>query len=248
MGSDATDDLMTTRQAAEYLGVSPQSIYWYVKTNRLKRARRVSGGRGGKEYLFNSTDVRMLIKLREDKQPRKLDEIVLQAARTEAKCVELEHRLNQLMEVLGMNIEPLDLDPQAVREKWNHAKWLANYPNNMQPEVDEVRDFGKFILRITEEYLSVVGLTTGDPNPWRTFFEAASMLTHIAGTPKEPEMRAAVYYLELGRRSLYQITFGFIRKRHGVQVAEDFVKKCDSEIDEAIVGWILSDALRPKWV
>ena len=64
--------LFTTKQAADYLGLTRDSIYKYVYNGRLKRVARERGSNGQSQHLYLKEDVELLLRHIEKKNKTKV--------------------------------------------------------------------------------------------------------------------------------------------------------------------------------
>jgi hypothetical protein len=239
MGSN--HNLITSAQAAEYLGTTRQVVYWYVRTGRLKRAGKEMGARGRVRHLYREEDVQLLLKRRQEKQPNRgaFDEAVIRATRAESMCRDVERRLDDLYEMLGLQYYPPDLSEDGLRAQHRNASTLASDGPPITPA--EALELARQVYRMNEEQLRLIERLLSDPEPWGVYAKAIEK-SLVEMRDRGEEGAAVSRYLTASARHLRHVAFEFVRAAYGHVRAEKIVEQSGTDIDESIAAILMSTA------
>jgi len=232
MGSD--DELMTARQVADYLGVTTRMVAFYVQTGRLPRA-----GKQVRHYLYNLSDVNLLLEYREGKKTGRLEEAWTRAARAESLAADNARMIDHIYMAMGIKYDPPDLEEEGIRYAYRHAKDLVD-PDGPGIMPAEAIELSRTVHRINEVYLRLVEDMTKDPTPWGVFAGAIAKALVEMEQQSGPEAHYARFYLTSAQRHLRHVAFEYVRTCHGHVEAEEMIEYAPGPFDEEIVAIVLA--------
>lgn len=197
--------LLTAAEAAAQLHITTTRLH------ALSRQRIIDPHYHGAQHLFHPDDVQALAELLEAENalaPQHLSQMALRAA-VSAKVTAA--RLEELMDYLGLTVEPLGLLPEDVIGLFYESQDLLQ--TGVLPSEEETMRWARRLVAITEEYLELVHAYTGEPDPWRPYMDLGKLLSGGAWSPKT---RA---YLTHARTNLRHVAYFYERGQHGARVA-----------------------------
>lgn len=233
-GSD--EQLFTTKQAADFLGLTRDSIYKHVQHGRLKRVASERGDNGRTRHLYLREDVELLARHIEEKpqSQSRIDEVAIRAARAEATASRVERHLEDLYELLGMKQQLPDLSVSSLRIQHRTAVRQAledEVPFTMQEAVD----LAKQVYRINEEQLRALELLMKDPEPWVCYTQAVKRAIMQMSEQPGDEARACNIYLQAALNRLRGVAFEYVRQAYGHVRAEQLAAQQPDPPDEHII-------------
>lgn len=232
--SDETDEILSTEQAADILGIDSRLVRSYIWRGVLKRVH----GKGKNIHVLLS-DVASLASV----LSTRFD--FARVAQTAMKAlVTTSHvalRLRRIEAMLGIDSSFLDTSEEAVVAFYCECvDIIGDYTQDMP--ADEVLNWAYKLSNITEEYISATILHTGDQEPWQAFLSAAQKLYEAA--PRErfryrKDLEVAYGYVAAARRHLRQVTYFYLRKELGAKKTNDmFPEMTGADLDEKIIDLI----------
>lgn len=229
---------VTTREAADLLGVSTVMIYGYVRTGKLKSCTRQCGGEKVRNHLFHRADIECLLKARAAKRlhPVPVNSILAQTAITAAKCRELEVKVNGLLELLGGPYTTIDLTENGVHSIFRKVNAIRNCRNNT---ADSALWLAYTVYHLDENFLIALEQFELEPEPWVPLLQAVQRLqTQLAGRP-DSYTKAVHEYLCIARRHLRAVAFEYVRMAHGFRKAEQLAEQEPDRADAIICSIML---------
>lgn len=212
MGSAA--ELITAVEAAKILGVTVSQTHT-LHRNGFIEAYYPEGRRpnqlAGK--YFRQEDVLLLKELREqlkDEPTAKLRQLAMRAVITSRR---VERRLAELANYFGLDDVAPSLEKDQVVAFYVRVKEFTEDPR-VRSQEDAIA-LAKRLLGVTEEYLELVALHTGDHEPWKVFLQTGKLL---AGQ-FSPGTQVRVF-IDHARRNMRNVCYFYIKGTCGTQVAD----------------------------
>lgn len=207
MGS--TGPYLSINETAEILGVTISQVHVLHRRDLLE-AHYPDGRKAGKRFLRD--DVYTLLELRQQKTDftRKLPQLVMKAVVASRRA---EKRMDELMFYFGFNQEALGREKEEVV-----AFFLRVESALKEPRIEgsqEFRHWSQKMLAVTEEYLELVHLYTGEPEPWKVFLDFARVLADMAVPGSAERM-----YIDHARANLRNVAYFYVRSFKGEQSAD----------------------------
>jgi excisionase family DNA binding protein len=239
MENGSERQLFTTRQAADYLGLTRASIYQYVHNGRLKRVAKEMGSNGRVQHLYAQEDVALLLRHIEEKKQNqsRIDEAIIRAARAESIARQAERSVSDLCELLGMDGQPRDLSDASLRTQHRTAARLVNSPTIT---TKEAIDLAVSTYHINEDQLRVLELVMHDPEPWTVYVRAVERSLLAMSDLQDPEAKACHVYLRMALQRLRTVAFEFVRQAYGHVKAEQLAEQLPDQMDEHIIRLVLT--------
>lgn len=134
----------------------------------------------------------------------------------------LERRLNEVVDLFGLNRNQLDLHPRAVRDLCELVEDALL--DSAEPTLEQVRYWAAVLFAIDEAYLLLVQEYVGLAEPWTRFMDLGYKLAAEAPYDRfanQPEMRPAYAYLESARSQLRMVAYFFCRGEHGGSLTDE---------------------------
>lgn len=233
MGSDLTGTL-SVPEAARLLKVETRTLHQMVRRGLI---RPVSKGAANR-LRFHLSDVAAASRIRNARLELHLVSNVAHQALALAEMN--ERRLDELYALLGIGYAVLPTDPEAVAQLFTEAEHLLEYE---KPElsVEEVRNWARTFLAMTESYLRLVEDALGRAEPWQVFIDLSEKLCEQAPTGQfnfHKDVESAYGFLEAGRRNVFTCSFFFVRNRHGHTVAVELFPERRKTLDDAILAFL----------
>lgn len=232
--SHETDEILSTEQAADILGIDSRLVRSYIWRGVLKR---VSGkGKNIHVLLSDVASLASILSTRFD---------FARVAQTAMKAlVTASHaalRLRRIEALLGIDSFALDTSEEAILAFYCACvDLIGDYTQDLS--ADEVLRWAYKLANVTEEYIAATILHTGDQEPWQTFLCAAQKLHEAA--PRETfrhrkDLEVAYGYIAAARRHLRQVTYFYLRKELGAKKTNDmFPEMTGADLDEKIIDLI----------
>lgn len=231
MGSER-EDLITSEEAAELLNVHVSMIHKMSTTGLLSPVML----RGNKrvQRFYRRSEIAAVASL----QLMKLDLSTAAniAIRALAQAQTNERRLEEVRALLGLTGGTLSLREQEVVAL--HIK-VQDDLNAGRASAEEVRDWAKIFLSISEEYLKVVAHHTAAEEPWKAYMLLGDKLSEEAprGMFSTDKMLEASYsLLEASRKHLRQVSYFYVRNNDGRSAASAQFPGVNGDIDEVLIG------------
>lgn len=161
---------------------------------------------------------------------KKLDfsDVAVLAMRALVTAKANEHRLQDLMRVLGLKRRVLGTLPDEIAMVYEQAVHALELPQ--QPTLDELEEWSGTFYAIDETYLAMVESATACPEPWKVFLDLANKMAKerpYTFYDALPTLRSAYDYLEAARRNLRIVSFMYCRERRGVRTADKLFGSTD---------------------
>lgn len=211
MGSTKT--YLSPSEAAEILGVNVSQVH-VLNRNGYLEAHYPEGRRNNlTSKRFIQQDVLELREMREqlkDARGKKLHQIAAQALLTSRR---VERRLEELVRYLGLSEHVLSAEKEDIVGFFETAWDFFREPTICTSE--EVSEWAKKLLGITEEYLALVAQHTKEEEPWAIFMHVAQLLTDMASPGTE-----ARTYVDHARRNLRNVAYFYVRRVRGARIAD----------------------------
>jgi len=155
---------ITTKQAAEKLGVSVRSIYRYAKKGILKTECR------GRKLYINENDLFQLKKGRREIITSPLQRDIVAKLITEID--DLKNRVATISKFLNIRNEPLNLTLPEYELFYKAADQYS--AEGWPPHIEEI--WSENFARMRVEDFEQIEAATGDPHPWRPFLRLATTM------------------------------------------------------------------------
>lgn len=231
--SCTTDEAVDVESAAKLLGVSPRSVRNYVDRGILRRLG------DGSKILVSLQDIYAAASTLS--HCFDFTAIARAALRALVSASRAERRLDRLELLLGVDSFVLGTEEQDVMELYKKCRdLLTDFTEDMKAA--DVLEWSRFFAGVTEEYLELVEMYTGDQEPWVPYMEAAQKLYDSA--PRDTfrqrrDLEVAYAYVSASRLHLRQVAYFYIRRHHGKKVAgascpETVMGERDSQIIDLI--------------
>ena len=232
MGS-AGKELITAKEAAELLGITAGMVRKLARSGLLSPTLKNDGKKF--RQFYDRSEISVLMGLRATKM--NLPEVANTAVRALALAQINERRIDEVRSMLGMDIVPLSVEEQDVLLLYMKAQDARS--EDRQPGAEEITSWARTLLSITESYLRVVSLHTGDEDPWKDFMLLADKW--LGDAPREQfstnrVLQAAYSLLEIGRRHLRQVAYFYSRSQHGRDAAGLKFPNVEGGVDEVLIG------------
>ena len=152
-----------------------------------------------------------------------------------ATSLNVERRLNDLMDLLGANRNTLDMRQFAVVEL---DRAVSTALLEVDPSIEEIRRWAGVFFAVDEAYLLLVKKYVGTEEPWKKLMDLGYKLAVDAPYERfdaKPELRVAYAYLRAARTQLRTVAYFYCRETHGKDLTEQvFGKK--SNVTTRIMG------------
>jgi hypothetical protein len=167
--SKGREGLLSSGEAAEFLGITVPGLRYWKKRGVLKPRYREANGRRGEYYdpvelgAFKQAQ-------QESTDPKTLQLLV---AQTHATAQMNKRRIDAIEALLGVSSRPLSVKKIDVRTLWDEAIRDSSRIINGKEKVSFWADK---LFGITDHYLEVVAKVVGVEDPWRPFLELSRTL------------------------------------------------------------------------
>lgn len=224
-------EYVTKPQAAKMLNVTVRTLDKWVQQRLLhphvldQKARQ-----GNRPHYFLRSDIRALMHARACKTADtwQIYGLALQALSTARQT---DRRLTALFEHLGLNITPLDRDPDSVRALYESAR--RGFVTADLTNADWFTFWGGAFFSIDEIYLELVQQATADNEPWKVFLDFANSVTReLCRVGVEAPFKQPVLRFETGKRNLLYVSFMFCQRLYGIEAARFLFANRPSAVDE----------------
>ena len=244
MGSN--QQYITTKEAAAMLGTSVAVVYWYVRKGMLKSHTKQYNTKSKRKHQFVRADIELLLAVKADRRgnTEPIAEAMLRATRAEAKCHELELRLNGLFDLMGSPYRVLDMSEDGIRTTYAMAANVRDDAAGLT--VENAVQLAYAVYHIGEEYLTAVERVAKDPEPWVVFLQAIQHAVLQLRGNDDAAARAAHAYLCMAKRQLRDVSFEYVRRAHGFRAAERLAEQ-DPDRTDAIICGILLHTIQGIW-
>lgn len=231
-------EIVSRGEAAELLGVNDQSIRNYVRRGLLIP-------QDDDPRAFDRDDVAAILESRECVHDFKAVVAIALQARATARAA--ADRVETLERFIGVNMEPLGLEEEAVVRLYARAQEALRSPPD---DAAELLEWARAFFSMSEEYMDLVTAYCGE-DAWETFYELQRWLPEAVPAERvmtEKDFELAYRYLEVGRRNLRNVLFIHVRTHYGPRLSNRIFH--DEEFDETakilkVVG-LLEDVAREK--
>lgn len=233
--SCASEETVTTEEAAKLLGVSERSIRNYVDQGIL---RRLGEGNKIQVALQDILSASSLLGRCFDfaATARNALRALVSATRAEKRLT----RIELLMGIDSTNLGTNEEEVLAFTAACTSA--LTDYTQDLSAE--RVLAWSYQLANVTEEYLDLVDLYTGNDEPWVPFMEVAQKL--IESAPQKTfssrkDLEIAYGYVAAARKHLRQVAYFYIRRKYGKSKAHTAMPDMTAgERDNTIIDLLLS--------
>jgi hypothetical protein len=232
--SQQIDEILSTEQAASILGINPRLVRDYIRRGVLKRVEEK-----GKDIHVMLSDVASLASVLATRLDfARVAQVAMKALVT-ASQVAL--RIRRIEALLGIDSNALDTNEEAVIAFYQECvDIVGDYTQDMP--ADEVLNWAYRLSNITEDYISLAVLHTGNLEPWQAYLTAAQKLYDAA--PREAfrhrkDLEVAYGYIAAARRHIRQVVYFYLRSELGARNANRmFPELSGAELDEKIIDLI----------
>jgi hypothetical protein len=198
------DEFISKVEAAKMLHINERTVFRYVVQGKLRLCVR------GRHHGVRRSDIRQLLRDREDPLPLAMNRRTLALARAELRIARME--LDQCKDVLNMRWTPLGLTGEQLVERYQQAMFHVKDGCADAP----LREWVEFLLRLRHHDLETIEALTKDAHPWRPFFHiAAGLDPRLNQQAKEP---ALAKYLAAAREHVDMMVYAWIVARYGEDV------------------------------
>lgn len=228
------DEILSTEQAADILGIDSRLVRSYIYRGVLKRVDEK-----GKDIHVLLSDVASLAGMLASRFD--FARVAQTAMKALVAVSQLSLRLRRVEGLLGVNSTALDTSEEAVVAFHRECTDIVgDYTQDMS--ADEVLRWAHKLANVTEEYIAACVLYTGDQEPWQTFLLAAQKLYEAA--PRDvfryrKDLEVAYGYIAAARRHIRQVAYFYLRAELGVRKANHmFPEMGGTDLDEKIIDLI----------
>lgn len=208
MGSN---QLISAREAAAILGLSVPSLNRLVLQGLLQPV--YSRDKPLSERRYRMDEVDSVAEARE--KGKSLPKVASLAIRGYAASRALEHRVEQIEQVLGIDMDPLPLDEDAVLALYAEASDVLHPPK--KPE--ELTRWARVFLSMGEEFLELLEAYTGDEEAWLVFTTFARAILDAAPAEPAPAVKKLYGMMRAARNHLRNVAFLHARNKYGARQA-----------------------------
>jgi len=166
--------LITKKEAARILGVTPRTLYRYIEKGRLKQIDKNS------RLYLESSEVEAF-KLALEEPIKDIDKMIVN--KLFAMIKEQKSEIDTIKRVLNLYYEPLELEDFSLRAYYTAALELdiKGWPEGWKS------DWPTFIMRMREEDFFQLERVLSDPHPWKPFLKMVMVLQDILRKEKDLE-------------------------------------------------------------
>lgn len=209
--------LLTPERAAEMLGISVR------QTNNLARSRIFHAvfpeGRSIKAPRFYREDeVLAYLEIRDKRLD--LAQLATIARQAYVASRQSERLLKRLMYFVGVDLPQISHKPEDVYSLYIRVEDALEDEGELKPE--KIMQWARIFYAIGEEYLWLIEQIVEDVEPWKKLLDLSQKMSREAPRGEfaaNKEVMTAYGFLESGRRNLRNVSFFYIRNRHGDQAA-----------------------------
>jgi hypothetical protein len=226
MGSSPRPDLVSRSALARTLQVTTRTVTNWIRDGILEPIyldRRV---------WFRTDDVEALRESAIAKDPD-LPSVARQARMAYAASHRAERRLEEILELFGLNRQTLPLDETSIQDLFLAARRLVNGTAAAPPAA--VRFWASKFFAMDEQYISLLH-RMHPKEPWLVYFELGEKLAGDTGVERATVERHNFAYLEAARDRLRQIVYFYLRRTRGAHAAERAVPHGDGGVTDRILG------------
>lgn len=181
---------VTTRQAAQLLGVTMRTVYRYTTKGIL--SYKIEDAKG-KKLLIDEEDIIKWKKGRREVLANPLQRDII--AKQQAEIQTLKTQMATVMRLLNIRYDALNMTLPEYDTFYRAAEQAS--VEGWAPHSEEM--WADYFVRIKTEDLEKISLATNDPHPWRPFLRLAATM-HLNPWNKElTELLAA------GRSNVQQV-------------------------------------------
>lgn len=217
--SPASADLVPLNQAAEILKVPEHSILSWAEKGLLEQVFIKQRSHYRRSQLEGLAPL-----LRSDGRTDGTVDLPTLAARADlayAASRNTDQRLNNLLDLLGLNRGTLEMNEYAVRNLYREVENALLDAEPVPPE--NVREWADVLFCVDETYLLLVEQYMGTDEPWKKFLDLGYKL--VVDTPydmfdEQPNLRVTYAYLRAARDQLRMVSYFYCRERHGPRLTD----------------------------
>lgn len=209
MGSAAPDQLLSSAEVCDLLGVSKRTLTRWIKTGVIEPHYNKS------RAFFFRADAEVLREIA-GTTDTDLPTVARQSMLAYVAAKRAERRLEELSELLGLNRSELELDSVSVRTLYEQAQVELVDPT---PTWERAHWWAARFFGIDEHYLRAVSKVVGTNEPWKLFIDLADRYTRMP--TRQPFEKHARAYLDAARDRLRHVSYFACRKIYGKQTADN---------------------------
>ncbi len=184
--------------------------------------------------MYQAAQVFAYVEAKQDRNKIDLPVTYNKALQAEARAAVLEHRVEQLEHLLGLDVPRLLYNETAVRSLVSQTEEAVNHPPS---EPEGLRKWARVLMAIHEEFFDLVERYTGNPKPWLPFarLARATRLCCPMDRMEELEYKQAYMYFDAAYKVFRQAANLHITERYGRSVAaEELPEEATSYLDRII--------------
>lgn len=227
------DDYLTLAKTVEILKVHPMTLNHMIREGQLRR-HQVKGRRG---HLFRKSEVYALHEART--QRLDLASVAAMSIRAHVTSKTCERVLEQLLHVMGIDSETLSHNEPDVLSLYVSVKDATVQED--QFEADEIKNWSRVFIGITEEYLDLVKHYTSNQEPWKPYLDLAARIAR-SRKPSEVaismDLKIAYGTFDYARRQLRSVAYFYVRGQHGKKTATSLFPET-GDIHEEILSFAM---------
>lgn len=216
------ESVVTPVEAAKILGVSRATVYRYQRDGLLRSAPESTVLRP----LYAKNDVEALASLREEPMSIIDMQKTILAERTARRA--MERRLDRIERMLCIQSPVVGYDESEVLDVVERVHDSLKEPPT---EVLEIQDLCTLLFSLHEEFLHLVEVYTGNPEPWSPFLRLAQRVYEdgMRGV-HDQELVDAYAELSSARRAFRQTAFFYITNSRGREYACKVIEEAETDL------------------
>lgn len=224
-----SEDLLTTQEAAKMLGVPIRALKTLIQKGVLEPEVGDTKKRG-----FRLSDLSALAQALSKKMD--LSSIGHMALKALAIATRADRKINQLYEAVGFRVLDLPLEEASAVALYQRTQ-EALFQMEFSP--DEVTEWARVFLAMSEEYLKLLELYTESEEPWKVFMDLGAHLSEAAPVEKftyRKDLEAAWGLLRVGRNHLRQVSYFYARQKLGARKAGQLLPDAQLSTTETVLN------------
>lgn len=223
------DELLTSKEAAEHLGVSSRIIRRLVSEGVLEPLN-IQGKRH-----FYLTDVNEAAHV----LSRGINVVTANqnALRALAATQRLERRMNDLAFIFGAKFDFVPLTEGRVLEAWHKAHASLHLPFDALMAT-EVMEWARFFYEVDTGFLFLAVHVLENPAPWEPFIELANIIRNGAPSYPPPDVRAAYNYFAAAARFMENCAYMCCRQLQGEREANRTFPTMEGDVVSSLLSII----------
>ena len=224
-------ELIDSDEAAGILQVSKRQLH-RLTCDGLIRAKLIRGAN-----MYDPNEVCALKELRD--KGTTLVEVAAMATEARMTSRRLERQVIQLLRIIGADIPPVDISPEAVVSM--QLKVEEALTTIIVPEVEDFMRWGRDFQSLNEEYFHIVAQEFETTEPWVPFLNLSSHLIRASQKKRVKnnlEYSTALEYLSMAIRSMRQTMFFYVRSTSNKRIAHRLFPETLGDIHEDVLGMV----------